>query len=111
MFEDKEYLSVLHRREVKIVHCLIPDGELCTGYIPSLGPRVRFAFDQRGRSLGAKIKPVPFLPGANTDWNDKIALQSYALTAKESPGKLLEIVSGVRVAHCAKTLKVVRVHR
>jgi len=46
VFEDEQYLSVLRRSSIKIVHSLVPDRQLCTRYVVTGCPAMGFALHQ-----------------------------------------------------------------
>src|ERR1700682_1283620 len=110
MLQDKEDFSVERRRDMEIIHRLVPNCHLRARHIAAVCPRMRFAFHQDRWILASEIETMRFLGFVDTHGHRKVLRQNDALLREKLARGTFEVVSGMRIAKSADPLKVIAVY-
>ena len=97
VFEDEQYLSVVRRSGIKIIHSLVPNRQLCTRYVVAGRRAFGLGLHQDLLCGSVWVKSMKFLGGSNANRNVVTHLKVQPLQCEESLSYQLELAANLSV--------------
>src|SRR3989338_1325551 len=102
----KKYFSIFFRRQMEIIHFLIPNCQLGTGDFVAFCPFMRFTFNNNFIIVAAEIITMLFMFFLYAYRYANIIFKLYPFTGKESIRYINKISPNMRITYRAFSLKI-----